>query len=126
MMSLRADLEKVRMLTEQVQKRERHKLDRVRKQKAYLEMILYPVEFIVNPILRQLMAMDKKEFFRYPVPLDLAPDYYEVIEEPMSFSEIQEKLALHQYSTVDEFEVRQLAALHKAWGVLMRHTHSMT
>lgn len=72
------------------------------------------------------MAMDKKEFFRYPVPLDLAPDYYEVIEEPMSFSEIQEKLALHQYSTVDEFEVRQLAALHKAWGVLMRHTHSMT
>ncbi|KAK4514771.1 uncharacterized protein ATC70_002374 [Mucor velutinosus] len=104
MMSLRADLEKVRMLTEQVQKRERHKLDRVRKQKAYLEMILYPVEFIVHPILRQLMAMDKKEFFRYPVSLDLAPDYYEVIEEPMSFSEIQEKLALHQYSTVDEFE----------------------
>ncbi|OAC99634.1 hypothetical protein MUCCIDRAFT_128622, partial [Mucor lusitanicus CBS 277.49] len=104
MMSLRADLEKVRMLTEQVQKRERHKLDRVRKQKAYLEMILYPVEFIVHPILRQLMAMDKKEFFRYPVPLDLAPDYYQVIEEPMSFSEIQEKLALHQYSTVDEFE----------------------
>ncbi|KAL9545001.1 hypothetical protein MBANPS3_007349 [Mucor bainieri] len=104
MMSLRADLEKVRMLTEQVQKRERHKLDRVRKQKAYLEMILYPVEFIVYPILRQLMAMDKKEFFRYPVPLDLAPDYYDVIEEPMSFSEIQEKLALHQYSTVDEFE----------------------
>ncbi|GAN06834.1 conserved hypothetical protein [Mucor ambiguus] len=104
MMSLRADLEKVRMLTEQVQKRERHKLDRVRKQKAYLEMILYPVEFIVHPILRQLMAMDKKEFFKYPVPLDLAPDYYQVIEEPMSFSEIQEKLALHQYSTVDEFE----------------------
>ncbi|KAF1802536.1 PHD-zinc-finger like domain-containing protein [Mucor lusitanicus] len=109
MMSLRADLEKVRMLTEQVQKRERHKLDRVRKQKAYLEMILYPVEFIVHPILRQLMAMDKKEFFRYPVPLDLAPDYYQVIEEPMSFSEIQEKLALHQYSTVDEFEVSALS-----------------
>ncbi|EPB87506.1 hypothetical protein HMPREF1544_05700 [Mucor circinelloides 1006PhL] len=104
MMSLRADLEKVRMLTEQVQKRERHKLDRVRKQKAYLEMILYPVEFIVHPILRQLMAMDKKEFFKYPVPLELAPDYYDVIQEPMSFSEIQEKLALHQYSTVDEFE----------------------
>ncbi|CEP19970.1 hypothetical protein [Parasitella parasitica] len=104
MMSLRADLEKVRMLTEQVQKRERHKLDRVRKQKAYIEMILYPVEFIVHPILRQLMAMDKKDFFRYPVPVELAPDYYDVVEEPMSFSDIQEKLALHRYSTVDEFE----------------------
>ncbi|KAI8646821.1 PHD-zinc-finger like domain-containing protein [Parasitella parasitica] len=104
MMSLRADLEKVRMLTEQVQKRERHKLDRVRKQKAYIEMILYPVEFIVHPILRQLMAMDKKDFFKYPVPVELAPDYYDVIKEPMSFSDIQEKLALHRYSTVDEFE----------------------
>lgn len=105
MMSLRADLEKVRMLTEQVQKRERHKLDRFRKQKAYIEMILYPVEFIVQPILRQLMAMDKKEFFKHPVPLELAPDYYDVIKEPMSFSDVQDKLALHRYSTIDEFEV---------------------
>lgn len=55
MMNLRADLEKVRMLSEQVQKRERQKLERIRKQKAYLEMILYPAEVIIQPILEHLI-----------------------------------------------------------------------
>jgi hypothetical protein len=56
-MSLRADLERVRMLSEQVQKRERHKLERLRKQKAYLEIILFPLEYILKPILEELMEL---------------------------------------------------------------------
>ncbi|KAH8549951.1 PHD-zinc-finger like domain-containing protein [Umbelopsis sp. PMI_123] len=55
MMGLRADLERVRMLSEQVQKRERHKLERLRKQKAYLEIILFPLEYILKPVLEELM-----------------------------------------------------------------------
>lgn len=55
MMTLRSDLERVRMLSEQVQKREKQKLDRIRKQKEYIDMILFPVEYIVKPILNQLM-----------------------------------------------------------------------
>ncbi|KAI8096646.1 PHD-zinc-finger like domain-containing protein [Halteromyces radiatus] len=55
MMSLRADLEVVRMLSEQVQKREKQKLERIRRQKEYVEMVLFPVEYIVKPILNQLM-----------------------------------------------------------------------
>ena len=55
MMNLRADLEKVRMLSEQVQKREKQKLERIRKQKAYLEMILFPVEYIMRPVVEQLI-----------------------------------------------------------------------
>jgi hypothetical protein len=55
MITLRADLEKVRMLSEQVQKRERLKLERIRKQKAYLETILYPIELIIQPVLDQLI-----------------------------------------------------------------------
>ncbi|KAI9248647.1 PHD-zinc-finger like domain-containing protein [Sporodiniella umbellata] len=54
LMSLRSDLEKVRILTEQVQKREKHKLERSRKQKAYLELILFPLEYIITPTLRQI------------------------------------------------------------------------
>ncbi|ORE03513.1 hypothetical protein BCV72DRAFT_213042 [Rhizopus microsporus var. microsporus] len=52
---LREDLEKVRILTEQVQKREKQKLERMYKQKAYLELILYPVEYILKPLVYRLM-----------------------------------------------------------------------
>jgi hypothetical protein len=55
MMSLRADLERLRLLSEQVRKRERQKLERIRKQKTYLEMILYPVEFIMKPVIDHLI-----------------------------------------------------------------------
>ncbi|KAG2186955.1 hypothetical protein INT44_003183 [Umbelopsis vinacea] len=104
MMSLRADLERVRMLSEQVQKRERHKLERLRKQKAYLEIILFPLEYILKPILEELMELDKKDFFAYPVTDDIAPDYRDVIRQPMAFSDMVEKLNSHTYSNVEEFE----------------------
>ncbi|KAI8378259.1 PHD-zinc-finger like domain-containing protein, partial [Choanephora cucurbitarum] len=55
LMTLRGDLEKVRMLSEQVQKRERQKLERIRKQKAYLEMIFYPIQCILQTVLDQLI-----------------------------------------------------------------------
>jgi hypothetical protein len=55
-MSLRANLERARILTDQVEKRERQKLERIKRQKAYLEMILYPIESIITPILDQLIA----------------------------------------------------------------------
>lgn len=55
MIMLRADLDKLRLLSEQVQKREKYKLDKIRKQKAYLEMILYPIELVIQPVLDQLV-----------------------------------------------------------------------
>lgn len=55
MITLRADLEKLRLLSEQVQKREKLKLDRMRKQKAYLETILYPIELVIRPVLDELI-----------------------------------------------------------------------
>ncbi|KAG1246128.1 hypothetical protein G6F68_014773 [Rhizopus microsporus] len=54
LMNLRSDLEKVRILTEQVQKREKQKLDRARKQKAYLELILFPLDYVIGPVLDQI------------------------------------------------------------------------
>lgn len=56
MMRLRSDLEMIRTLSEQVQKREKHKLERLRKQKAYLELILYPIDTIIAPIIEQLIT----------------------------------------------------------------------
>ncbi|KAI8345352.1 PHD-zinc-finger like domain-containing protein [Blakeslea trispora] len=104
LMTLRGDLEKVRMLSEQVQKRERQKLERIRKQKAYLEMIFYPIQCILQPVLDQLIELDKKELFRYPVTKEIAPDYHDIIQQPMSFSDIIQKLNDHAYVSLDEFE----------------------
>ncbi|KAI9314570.1 hypothetical protein BX666DRAFT_1968030 [Dichotomocladium elegans] len=104
MMNLRADLEKVRMLSEQVQKREKLKLERIRKQKAYLETILFPVEYVMKPVVDQLIEADKKELFRYPVTPDVAPDYTDIISTPMSFADILERFGVHEYTSLEQVE----------------------
>ncbi|KAF1801801.1 PHD-zinc-finger like domain-containing protein, partial [Mucor lusitanicus] len=101
---LRADLEKVRMLSEQVQKRERLKLEQTKKQKAYLEMIFYPLEYVIRPVLNQFMEIDRKKLFLNHVTTDEAADYHKIIKQPMCFSEIYQKLANHAYATLDQFK----------------------
>ncbi|KAI9033629.1 PHD-zinc-finger like domain-containing protein [Phycomyces nitens] len=101
---LRGDLEKLRMLSEQVRKREKQKLERMRKQKAYIETILFPVEYIIKPVLVQLMEIDKKDMFHYPVTAEVAPDYNDIIKNPMSFFDIRERLSAHKYTSLDQFE----------------------
>ena len=56
MKTLRSDLEQVKRLSEQVQEREKQKLERIQNQKAYLELLLYPLENITTPIIQQLIA----------------------------------------------------------------------
>ncbi|ORX49484.1 hypothetical protein DM01DRAFT_1105908 [Hesseltinella vesiculosa] len=104
-MTLRSDLERIRLLSEQVQKREKQKLDRIRRQKEYLELILYPLEYIVKPIINDLIDMDKKEYFMYPVTPDVAPDYHQVIDKPMCFTDVINKFHAHQYDTLEAIEV---------------------
>lgn len=101
---LRADLEKVRMLSEQSQKRERQKLERVRKQKAYLEMILFPLEYVIRPILSQFMEIDRKKYFVNHVTAEEAPDYSSIIAKSMCFTEIDQKLNAHEYTSLDQFK----------------------
>lgn len=86
-------MEKVRILSEQVQKRERQKLERIKKQKDYLEMALFPLEYTVRPVLDQFMEVDRKKLFHTISN-----------EAKISFAEIQQKLSLHQYLTVEQFE----------------------
>jgi hypothetical protein len=49
--------------------------------------------------------LDKKDYFTYPVTEDIAPDYRDIIQHPMAFSDIIEKLNSHTYTSVEEFEV---------------------
>lgn len=92
------------MLSEQIQKRERKKLERTKEQKTYLEMILFPLEYVIRPILNQFMEIDRNKFFLNHVTADEAPDYNIVIAKSMCFSEIYQKMASHQYTTLDQFK----------------------
>jgi hypothetical protein len=51
-----------------------------------------------------IARFDKKELFRYPVTRDIASDYHDIIKSPMSFQDMIEKLSMHRYFTLDEFE----------------------
>ena len=51
--------------------------------------------------------MDKKELFRFPVTPDVAPDYAEIIDTPMSFADILEKFSLHEYTSLEQVGVKQ-------------------
>lgn len=92
------------MLSEQVQKRERLKLEQTKKQKAYLEMIFFPLEHVIRPILNQFMEIDRKKLFLNHVTMDEAADYHSIIKQPMCFSEIYQKLVNHSYATLDHFK----------------------
>jgi hypothetical protein len=49
--------------------------------------------------------MDRSELFLNPVSRVDVPDYFDVIKEPMSWSEIDAKLEGHLYETADDFAV---------------------
>lgn len=92
------------MLSEQVKKRERYKLEQTRRVKEYLEMIFTPLEYVLRPILEEFMEIDRKKLFLNHVTVQDAPDYRTVIKLPMCFSEICQKLNTHAYTEIQAFE----------------------
>jgi hypothetical protein len=52
--------------------------------------------------------LDKNGIFRYPVTQEIAPDYQTIVKEPISFSEIADKIESHAYTGFDQFEVRYI------------------
>ncbi|KAI8061179.1 PHD-zinc-finger like domain-containing protein, partial [Gongronella butleri] len=121
-MTLRSDLERIRLLSEQVQKREKQKLERLRRQKEYIEMVLYPVEYVVKQVINELIDMDKKELFLHPVTPDIAPDYFQIITQPMSFMDIIRKFHAHDYTSLDDVE-KDLSLI---WANSMTYNRSET
>lgn len=49
--------------------------------------------------------MDRGDIFLTPVTLDEAPDYYDVIKEPMCWTQIDTKLRTVKYLNVADFKV---------------------
>ncbi|KAK3805500.1 MAG: hypothetical protein J3Q66DRAFT_124596 [Benniella sp.] len=100
---LRGDLEKVRMLAELVRKREKAKLKRQELQNKYLCKIMFPLKTVLEEALEELEKLDRQKYFAYPISAEEVRDYHDVIKNPICFQTINEKLAGHEYQTVQEF-----------------------
>jgi len=54
---------------------------------------------------------DTYGFFAEPVDVKVVPDYPTVIKNPMDFGTMDRKIKGGEYSSIDEFAVRELAHL---------------
>ena len=93
------------MLIDDIKKREREKLRIAHFQKQFAETIYFPIIPIIEPILEKMENLDKDDLFLHLVSRDDAPDYYDIIPQPMSWSIIRKKMNERKYETVVEFEV---------------------
>ncbi|GJN89086.1 hypothetical protein Rhopal_002060-T1 [Rhodotorula paludigena] len=100
---LRNDLEKVRMLTERVRKRERKKLERAQCLAGVVDEFVWPLEKRLRDALEQVKSLDKSNHFLRPVDRKAVPDYYEHIHAPMDWQTMGDKLARHEYLTAQDF-----------------------
>jgi len=110
--NLRKDVERVRLLVDDVKKREREKLRTSQLQIRFAETIYFPIIRIIEPILEKMINLDKDDLFKELVSKDEAPDYYDIVEHPMSWTIMQEKMDDRKYESVTEFEVRIVELLH--------------
>ncbi|TPX70705.1 hypothetical protein SpCBS45565_g01562 [Spizellomyces sp. 'palustris'] len=101
---IRKDLERVRLLTELVRKREKEKLKQYQAGISYAEFVLFPITRFIRPFFETIRSWDKDGLFAEPVTPELAPDYYVFITNPMDFSTMMQKLENHEYKNVGSFE----------------------
>lgn len=101
---LRQDLERARLLCELVRKREKLKLEFVKRKEKCMIVELRPLEASMRRLLDAIASKDDKEIFSEPVDLDEVPDYSSVVTEPMDLSTMREKLDSGIYTTLEEME----------------------
>ncbi|XP_066444534.1 bromodomain and PHD finger-containing protein 3-like isoform X8 [Eleutherodactylus coqui] len=101
---LRHDLERARLLTELIRKREKLKREQVKLHQAAMELQLSPFNVFLRTTLDLLQEKDSANIFHEPVNLKEVPDYMDFVLHPMDFSTMRHKLECHQYSSFLAFE----------------------
>ncbi|CAD5115193.1 DgyrCDS4186 [Dimorphilus gyrociliatus] len=101
---LRHDLEKARLLVELIRKREKIKRDLIKIKQKEVRLRMQPLNTMLLGILDRLKSLDTNSFFAEPVSEKEAPQYRELIEKPMDFSTMHEKIETNCYLSIDDFE----------------------
>ncbi|KZP01472.1 hypothetical protein CALVIDRAFT_491979 [Calocera viscosa TUFC12733] len=102
--TLRGDIERIRIMAEYVVRRERKKMDRIEELQATIGSILFPFENTLHDALDQIAAVDKMKHFHEPVDRAEVPDYYDVVKNPMDWTQMKEKIQKHEYMNIEEFQ----------------------
>ncbi|TRM58204.1 hypothetical protein BD626DRAFT_188366 [Schizophyllum amplum] len=102
--ALKAHLEKVRELAALTCKRESRKLHQATALRDILATTLFYNECALKAAFEKVISHDRQGFFRYPVTKGEAPDYFDVVTKPMSWSVIEDSLNQHQYWDADVFK----------------------
>uniref|UniRef100_A0A9J7YRC4 Bromodomain containing 1 n=1 Tax=Cyprinus carpio carpio TaxID=630221 RepID=A0A9J7YRC4_CYPCA len=97
---LRHDLERARLLLEQIRKREKLK----KEEQTLMEVHLTPFTVLLRAVLDQLQEKDQAHIFAEPVSIKEVPDYLDHILNPMDFSTMRKHINEQGYKNLDEFE----------------------
>ncbi|KAL4062487.1 PHD-zinc-finger like domain-containing protein [Scleroderma citrinum] len=101
---VRMDLETLRELTLFTRKRESRKLAQLESIHKVLEVILFPHEGPMRLAFEKILALDRNGLFKHPVSKTEVPDYYDVIQNPMSWDIIDARLDRHEYWDLSTFK----------------------
>jgi len=122
---LRKDLSDVRTLAELSRKRESRKLGQAQivqevlsqvvfAHEAWLRMAFENIVAYVHSLLnldnslQHCLRFDRQAYFKNPISKSQVPDYFDVIQQPMWWGAIDEKLDRHEYWDINAFKVRLL------------------
>ncbi|TFK73723.1 hypothetical protein BDN72DRAFT_790358 [Pluteus cervinus] len=101
---LRQDLEHVQELTILTRKRESRKLRQAKLMNELLTSIFFPHERPLQEALNRIENFDRQDYFKNPIILSQVPDYLTVVSRPMCWLNIEEKLAKHEYWSLEAFK----------------------
>jgi len=102
--NLRCNLERARLLVELAKKREK-----LKREERMLDQLITlhqtnPFYVLLCMTHDNLIALDKTNIFSRPVKIEEAPDYYQIIKNPMDFQTMREKIDSMSYENLQQFE----------------------
>jgi len=101
---LRHDLERARLLVEQIKKRERLKAHEIQKQIQLMRLRINPWSYFLRDIIDKLKELDESQIFYHPVTDAIAPLYSKIITSPMAFATMERKVTNSEYKCFAAFE----------------------
>lgn len=100
---VRKDLERLRLLVEHVQRREKLNLRLAITNWEIAELAICPLASKYRAFVEKCKRFDRSALFHLPVDLALVPDYSQFVKNPIDFLKIGEKIDSYQYADVQEF-----------------------